>query len=79
MTAMLLWFLLAFVIGIGFLFIASDKRVRMRIMRRDREWDYIKKHWHEETIEAYSITAPLMIGVLITSGTLAGFLIWLLS
>jgi hypothetical protein len=79
MMATLFWFLLAFAIGIGFLFIASNKRVRMWIMRHDREWDYIKKHWHEETIEAYSISTPLMIGVLITSGTLAVFLIWLLS
>jgi hypothetical protein len=79
MIATLFWFLLAFAIGVGFLFIASNKRARMWIMQLDSDWDFIKKHWHEETIEAYSIVTFLMIGVLIVSGTLAVFLIWLLS
>jgi hypothetical protein len=82
MIATLFWFLPAFAVGVGFLFIASNKRARMWMMRNgggNGTWGYIKTHWHEETIEAYSITVPLMIGVLIVSGTLALFLIWLLS
>lgn len=79
MIATLLWFLLAFAVGIGFLFIASNKRVRMWMVRHDSGWDYIKKHWDEESIDAHSIIVRLMIGLFITSGALAGFLIWLLS
>jgi hypothetical protein len=79
MIVTLLWFLLAFAIGIGFLFLAFHKRARVWLARQHWLWGYAKTSEDKETVENFSILTPLMAGLLITSGALAAFLVWLLT
>ena len=74
-----LWLILVFAIGAAFLFIASNRRVRLWLIRHNSFWDYAKTDEEKETREAFSMLTPLLAGILITSGAVAIFLIWLLA
>ncbi len=79
MLSAIFWFLLSLAIGVGCLFVAFNKYSRHKLAKQNWLWHYAKNNEDKETAEALAMMAPLFAGVLILSGAVAGFLIWLLT